>query len=291
MGGHASTGAAVRALVVFHRLALDLSRDAEVSLGPSLTADLDLRVARLVQQDGGISSSALVEQLDLPRSTLARALARVRDEGLVERANDPLDARRAQWRLTRLGQQKLDEYVAAIAETFRGHLAAVEQVLRSHERVPDGPIDGFARAEFDVADALRSAGAAMDREVTRTTPAVGLAAAVDRAALLAVADRGSARPGELAGDSGLAPAGVTSLVDRLVRHGLVVRERGLDSDGRAVVITLTPAGQRAVEAMVDAFRRHEPVLVDALAATLTLGSTIPEDGWGSRLRDERPLLR
>lgn len=291
MGGPPSSSATVRALVVFHRLALDLSRDAEATLGPSPTADLDMRVVRLVQHDGGISSSALVEQLELPRSTLARALARVRDEGLVERASDPLDARRAQWRLTRLGQRKLEHHVRTTAGTLRRHQTAVAQLLLLHGRAQAAPAAAPAGDVLDVADSLRSACAAMDREVARNTPAFGLAAAVDRVALFAVADRGSTRPGELAGDSGLSPAGVTSLVDRLVGHGLVVRERGMDRDGRAVVITLTTSGQRAVDSMVHSFGQQQGQLLEALAVTLTVVADTPQDGAGSRPGDERALLR
>jgi len=288
--GPAGTGVALRSLVLFHHLSLDHLRDAEVVMGPSLTADLDIRVLRVVGTDGGVSSSALVDRLALPRSTVARALARVLDEELVRRRSDPQDARRAQWQLTGLGQQRLEQYVAATADTFRRHRAPVQQLLLLRGHVPDPAGVGAAAAVLDAVDALRSTLATVDREVARSSEAVALGATVDRAALLAVAERGSTRPGELAEDTGLSPAGVTSLVDRLVGNDLVARERGIDGDGRAVVITPTPSGRRAVEAMVSMIRRHQEALLDALATTLAVGDTTPVDGSGSRPRDERALL-
>jgi len=50
------------------------------------------------------------------------------------------------------------------------------------------------------------------------------------------------------------PATVTSAVDRLVKDGLVERERHPD-DGRAAVLTITDAGRELVERATDALNR------------------------------------
>ena len=193
-------------------------------------------------------------------------------------------------RLTPLGQQKLDQYIAAAAETFLRHRASFEHLLLARGRALDHASGPTATTVLGAIESLRSAGTAMDRDVAQNRATIGLVAAVDRAGLLSVAEHGSSRPGQLADDCGLSPAGVTSLVDRLVGEDLVVRERGSDNDGRAVVITLTSAGRRSVESLVDVCRPHEPGLVDALTAMLAPGATIATSGSRSRPRDERALL-
>ncbi len=60
---------------------------------------------------------------------------------------------------------------------------------------------------------------------------------------------------------GLTSSGTVRLVDRLEQDGYVRRESG--ADGRATLVRLTPAGERAARAVTDARTR---VLADALAA-------------------------
>ena len=94
--------------------------------------------------------------------------------------------------------------------------------------------------------------------------AFGLAAATDRAAVLVIADAGKTRPAALARRLGLSPAGSTSLIDRLVRSGLVLRERGTRADGRAVTVRLTAHGKAAVAAYLTVFQRHRDDVLQAL---------------------------
>lgn len=65
--------------------------------------------------------------------------------------------------------------------------------------------------------------------------------AYDVLAQLAEAEDQRLRMAELAEAVLLSRSGVTRLVDRLERAGLVIRER-VDGDGRGVVARLTPAG-------------------------------------------------
>ena len=64
--------------------------------------------------------------------------------------------------------------------------------------------------------------------------------------------------GELAESAGVAPPTATRMLDCLVRDGYVTR-RHAETDRRAVLVALTPAGTEAVEAAhehVEAFRRR-----------------------------------
>ena len=60
------------------------------------------------------------------------------------------------------------------------------------------------------------------------------------------ADGGKLRMGELADRLLLSRSGITRLVDRLVRQGLIVRERCTD-DGRGLYARLTPTGRRKLD--------------------------------------------
>ncbi len=60
-------------------------------------------VVRLVGQHPGISAGDLARTLHVHPSTLTEVLRRLTDRGVLERTQDPADARRALFRLTRRG--------------------------------------------------------------------------------------------------------------------------------------------------------------------------------------------
>ncbi len=62
-------------------------------------------VVRIVGRHPGISAGALAETLHVHPSTLTGVLRRLVDRGILERIQDPLDARRALFRLTRRGRE------------------------------------------------------------------------------------------------------------------------------------------------------------------------------------------
>lgn len=74
----------------------------------------------------------------------------------------------------------------------------------------------------------------------------------------------------------LGSGGVTKLVDRLERSGLVVRETGtVPDDGRAVVMSLTDTGAAVAERVVAAAEPHVDALVDDLIAARLSNETAP----------------
>jgi DNA-binding MarR family transcriptional regulator len=91
---------------------------------------------------------------------------------------------------------------------------------------------------------------------------------------LADADGQRLRMGELADRLLLSRSGITRLVDRLERQGMIARER-CENDGRGFNAVLTPAGRRKLAAARPAHlkgvRRHflsqlEPAELDSLGA-------------------------
>ncbi|HYR63934.1 MAG TPA: MarR family transcriptional regulator [Actinomycetota bacterium] len=81
--------------------------------------------------------------------------------------------------------------------------------------------------------------------------------------LVVLASRGPQLPSELAAELGVAPSSVTRLCDRLEAKGLVGR-RPDDANRRQVVLTITPAGRAAVDAVTQARRREIATLVAAV---------------------------
>jgi DNA-binding MarR family transcriptional regulator len=77
--------------------------------------------------------------------------------------------------------------------------------------------------------------------------------------LVLLAANGPQAIGTLAQQLGVNPSNATRVCDRLQRLDLVRRSRS-DSDGRAVHVTITPAGRRVVDA-VNAHRRREVAAV------------------------------
>ena len=73
-------------------------------------------------------------------------------------------------------------------------------------------------------------------------------------------------PGEFAKSLMLTSSGTTKRLDRLEQAGLVKRAPDPD-DRRAVVITLTPAGLKLIDAVTDAHLKNERRLLAGLSAT------------------------
>jgi DNA-binding MarR family transcriptional regulator len=86
----------------------------------------------------------------------------------------------------------------------------------------------------------------------------------DVQALLFVAGNPGAMSGTLAQSLGVVPTTATSIVDRLVRRGLVRRERP-ETNRRAVALTLTPAGRDAAARLAEEERAASRAMLDALA--------------------------
>jgi len=68
---------------------------------------------------------------------------------------------------------------------------------------------------------------------------------------------GPARPAELAELTGLSSGGISKLIDRLELAELISRRRhGVDSDHRAVIVSLTARGRRTIRQFIEIFDRH-----------------------------------
>lgn len=98
----------------------------------------------------------------------------------------------------------------------------------------------------DLLIALRKITRAIDLHSKRLARETGLTAP-QLLVLQSVSRTGRAKPSDIARQVHLSSATITSIVDRLVRAGLVSRERSAE-DRRSVEVVLTDAGQSSLEA-------------------------------------------
>jgi DNA-binding MarR family transcriptional regulator len=113
----------------------------------------------------------------------------------------------------------------------------------------------------------------LGRRITAVASAAGAAGVTenrDVQVLLTLLLEGRCTPGRLTGAAGLTTGGMTALLDRLTRAGLLRRERDPEAtDRRSLDVTLTPAGERAARVLAtatrDALASRPPEVEDVLA--------------------------
>jgi DNA-binding MarR family transcriptional regulator len=204
----------------------------------------------------------------MPRSTLARALSRLRAAGLVERRPDERDGRRAVLMLTPSGGVRLARFELAFARFLDDGAAVVKEILLLLGADPEQAAEPGPRPPTrELVTGLAAVGAVIAGDIAPVAARYGIREKVDRYAVVYLAQH-ERRPTQLAEHLHLTPAGTTSLVDRLEGWGLAERRSGvLASDRRAVLVRLTPRGRRAADDLVALLRPHRERLVEAFAPT------------------------
>ncbi len=109
-------------------------------------------------------------------------------------------------------------------------------------------------------------------------------------ALVVLASRGPQKVADIAVELGVAPSTGTRMCDRLIRKGLIRRERS-SADRRVVRLTLTAAGGHLVDRVMR-YRRRElaavvaataevwhPAVAPALRAFAAAAGDVPEQDW------------
>lgn len=259
-------------MVLLQRFTVELNQIAESAL-PRLgsVANLDIQLLTAVARARVLSPSEAAAAVNRPRSSTSRAIARMAASGLLERGQSGEDGRRADLRLTDCGLAQVDAFVRALADLLVASRPVIIDVLSllrfdsalASTQPPSSPLD--------VAHALTAAGAAFVSEVTPVVHPYGISTSVERFAVVEVAAEGQMRPAQLCSPLGLSPPGVSSLLERLESRGLVIRHSGVVvTDGRGVMVAVTPSGSKAARAVVAVFRRHAAALAEAVSKAMVL---------------------
>jgi DNA-binding MarR family transcriptional regulator len=88
---------------------------------------------------------------------------------------------------------------------------------------------------------------------------------LDKHVLVRIAREPDSGPGDIARFLGLPATTLSSAVDRLVRRGLIARERH-PADRRAVTLALTPAGRARVDALLAGYEQLHRAMLEPLTA-------------------------
>jgi DNA-binding MarR family transcriptional regulator len=262
-----------RALVVLHRYSVDLTEIAAQYLGRYVLENRDIEMILTVHRSGPMTPTEMAARMKAPRSTVSRAMARLEGTGLLVRIPDERDGRSVRIVLTPKGRRRVAAFSARLGDFFSHAEPLLKEAFHLMEvSVPDP--DPTASADPVAAgQALTAAGAEYVEEAVRELREFGISESSDRFTIALLDLLGGLRPTQIADELGLTPSGTSGVLTRLERVGLLTRRHDVTAgDRRAVLVELTPRGQRAADVQLDAFERHVPVLVPALMLTCAAGS-------------------
>lgn len=271
--------------MLLYLVSLDLSAIAAETLGRGSTGNRDIQAILALHERPGSSPSELADLTGVSRSSLSRSVRRLQSQGLVARRRDDRDGRAAHLWLTPTAQERVAAFEDAIGDYLyrrRSTFSEVIDLIRgegavSHDagRITE-PLPPLA-----VVSRLAEAGAIAVDDIKAALSDYALENLNDRAALVLIHDRGPVRPSDLAASLYLTSGGSTLLVNRLVAHGLVHRQRPDDApDRRVVLVACTPRGSEAASAICSVVQKHGSILVDALEAAAAVAWTDPTDAGG-----------
>jgi DNA-binding MarR family transcriptional regulator len=264
-------GASLRAVLLVQRWSRGLARVTDEWLGDAGTDTTDVQILLAVLSVDGVGPSGVVAAIGMPRSTVARGVARLLRRGFLERRTSPVDRRRATLHVTAEGRSGIARLEQALADHLRDEEPTLKEVVLLLGHDPEPPRVGTRPAGvLEVVGALEAWRAEYLRDLRPRLRALDTLGGAEHHALTMLAQRW-ARPTEIAEELALSPAGTTSLLERLEAAGLVVREPGgLAGDRRAVLVHLTPRGRREARTMLTTFQQHAEALLPVLRSALAL---------------------
>jgi len=161
------------------------------------------------------------------------------------------------------------------------------------EQAPDGSgaADGTGAADEAAVDAVLTASRTLVAVVTSSLGAAAEETTIAQyRALVVLASRGPQRVGDLARALDVTPSTAGRMCDRLVRKGLIRRNRGR-ADRRAVQVSITAAGRQVVDEATARRRtllagilgrlpvRQQRAVASALRAFAAAAGEIPDEQW------------
>jgi len=249
-----------------------------------LVSNADFLVLTTLRLSGPQRPQALREQTGLTGGGLSNLFDRLETQQLIHRTYGESDGdrRSALVALSPRGDELVDALSDSIRRTIVAQSALVQRTCALIDAVvgPPGPPTGppptpleqlqlFARLGTDLNAALA--------DIDEREPTPGLALLV----LCAAAEPEGTRPKQLVELTDLSSGGVTMLLDRVERAGLVNRAAGRQPDRRVVSVTLTDLGRHELRGRL---ARTAPLLPEIRAALsdpeLADGRSSPRDVSG-----------
>lgn len=234
-----------RAFLVAHRIGVLATREIVDAGLADVSSNAAVSVLKHLVVHGPSRPRELLPITRLTRGGLSNLFTRLESAGFITRTygTSPGDRRSATITITEAGSaavSTIDDAVARTLELLRPELREVDEALRSIEL---SPYQAASDAAIGATGLLSRTGDIMSAALEMVDP--GDPTPYSTAVVLAcAAGPGHTQPKELTEQTGLSSSGVSQLLDRLEDAGLICRQSGRLSDGRAVVVDLTDAGHR-----------------------------------------------
>ncbi len=264
-----------RIVLEISALGVEVTRAIENAGHGEISSNTDVAVLGALAIHGRLRPRALLGPTRLTRGGLSNLLERLESAELVHRTygNVAHDRRGATVGLTAQGDEVVSQAGMAAARSLVRQQPVLAELVRLLQTVgrarrertdalsPVAQLDLIGRLGALLMDALAS--------VEPEDPSPGKTLVV----LSSAAGPERTRPRELIDRTGLSSGGVTLLLGRLEKGGLIVRRSDVESDRRAVVVELTDRGGQLLERqLTQVLSQIGPMrdgFTDLLAATRT----------------------
>jgi DNA-binding MarR family transcriptional regulator len=269
-----------RVIGLLRQFTVDITAVMDAAVGTSYSDNRQSRAALHLTRHGAVGLRELAEVSGLSRRALDHLLAEWREAGTVVRVRDPRDRRTLLVRPTSRGRRSLDVCRRRMGALFVAHQRTAKEIVDELDHhVLDDSDQTPPTDETDVIDlaiALTRVGDVIDdRHRAATRGHVPRRRAL--LALLVISERGGEiRPSDLAEALTMTSGGTTYLLNQLEQRRLIRRAHGRRDDRRAVVVTLTPAGTRAVDAFFVAVHRAAPEIRQVFLAVRDFDQQLTE---------------
>ena len=245
-----------------NQLGLVLTEAIDRIAGNDLSGNAEVAVLmRLL--DGPVRPRELLDLTGLSSAGVTNLVDRLDGHGLITRSHEANDGRAVVVTASTEGRALIETVLATVNTMFDSLLPLRRRILR-HLGVPTRPSRPTASRSNEAISRLAKLATDLDVAFANVLHHEDPSPARTAVALAAASCEGGTRHRELLELTTLSSGGVTMLVERLERAGLVTRSEARPPDRRAVMIRLTPAGATMYRCCMDQIMRH----VDSIAVAL-----------------------
>jgi DNA-binding MarR family transcriptional regulator len=259
----------LRALLLLHQLTIGLSRTSRESLWSTATSNQELRVLSHVGEAGISTPGQIATALGTRATVVSRILATLAQDNLVSISPNPADGRSRLVTLTRSGRARVRRHQSRLNGYLSESRPLIEQTVAA---LGAGASPGEAASvskDRPITEILARAGAAYVMQVTPVSRGYGIFTTDERFALCEIAAAVQIRPKELGEVLEISSGHTSNILNRLEDAGLIERSHVPQAgDRRAVVVTATDRGRRAVTEILQVLDANATQLAAALSAAL-----------------------
>ncbi|BDZ63651.1 MarR family transcriptional regulator [Agromyces mangrovi Wang et al. 2018] len=259
-----------RALVLLAQLTGSLNSIAPPAIAGFDSSNAIHRILVELDAHPGITPSAIADHLEVDRSVVSRALARLDRNGIITRRIEHHDRRYVRVRLSARGAREMAAYsdsILAVLTEFARDAETLSALLGAEDRQPVEPL-GVTPAI--VIDRLAAFGSRVVAQLLELERPYGVAHWTQRFVLWAIADGSGCTATELADSLRLPREVVDTALSVLQGSGLVEPLAGSTTANPGMTATVTDTGADLVRVHAAAVTEHGHELVAILSDIRTV---------------------